>query len=147
MRYLSKEDRKGINEDVDEEEEDLDNEDSGVEVRTEEEIINFEIDLDPDTMPISDFLKLGTKELAKNRKVDWEEVLKQVLDERKPFSTAYLRKLAHIHRFNREEKITSLHYSELMRIIDKWDRDKGLRVVKKVRERDSRVFYYIYRVG
>jgi len=102
--------------------------------------------IDSDTMSIDDFKKLGVKAVAKNRKVDWDEVLKDILVERKPFSTTHLRKLAQKHAFEKDKRV-DLYYSELTRVIAKWEQDKTLDVVKKVRESDKRVFYYVYRRG
>jgi len=98
-----------------------------------------------DTMPIEAFRALDEKEVAKNRKVDWDAVLDEILQMRKPFNTTFLRKLAQKHSY-RDERI-SMYHSELVRVIDKWDRNPNLQVLTKVRQSDNRRFYYIVRVG
>ncbi len=117
--------------------------------KAEDDLTEIELDVDSifgDTMPIEEFRTLGDKEIAKNQKVNWEAVLEDVLALRKPFNTTFLKTLAQKHSYRGDERI-SLYHSELVRVIDKWDRDKSLHVLTKIRESDNRRFYYVQRVG
>lgn len=121
--------------------------DDGVEIRSKEEQVEFMENFDAETMPLNEFLKLDKTEIARNKKVDWDAVLERLLKERKPFSTTYLKKVASECSYKEKGVILTFHYSELMRVIAKWDVDKTLKVTKRVRPSDSRVFYYVIRVG
>lgn len=94
-----------------------------------------------EVIPISEFKTLDLKKLPKNRKVDWDGVLSDILKIGKPFGTPLIRELANKHSVSGEP--VSLYYSEIERVLDKWGRDETLIFSKRTRTRDRRNFFYI----
>ncbi len=99
-------------------------------------------DFDLEMMSLADFVKLDAKRVAKNRKVDWDDVLTELIRIGKPFTTTALRRIAKKHSLRTEP--ISFHYSELTRILGRWERDPDIAFQRRVRE-DGRVFYYVTR--
>ena len=111
----------------------------------EGKVLDDKPSLDEDgTISLRAFMDLGKKVMPHNRKVDWEGVLDDILDMGRPFSTRTIRTLASKHSIKGGP--VSLYYSEITRVIAKWDRGDGLTLTKRYRD-DGRVFYYLLQTG
>jgi len=95
------------------------------------------------TISLTEFMNLDRKIVAPHRKVNWDAVLEDIIETGKPFSTTTIRQLANTHSY--QGNPVNLYYSEIVRVITKWDRDETLEMMKRRRESDGRVFYYLIR--
>ncbi len=100
-------------------------------------------DFDLEMMSLEDFVKLDAKRVAKNRKVDWDDVLTELIRIGKPFTTTALKAIARKHSLRGNQDI-NFHYSELTRILARWERNVDIAFQRRVRK-DGRVFYYVTR--